>query len=663
MARVRSNHSQSTTWKSPENLDLYLGATQRLILILAIFVVPLIVLPESSFIDITSVPKTSMLRIFGSLQAGVLLSRVLIRYSSSDGLGLKSALSPIRESKPATLILSSVAAVVIVSLISTLFSIVPHQSWWGRTPSGFESGEFSALMYVVLMISAFISTRESSRRPVLWRALAVIGVLASLIGFLQHLGLSPLDISSTQGDRVTGTNGNPIFFGAMLVVLTPITIGVLFERYHVSGTELQKVWLAAIAVSSFLISASLIATLSRGPLLGTLIGGIIAVILVVILRRSKISIAPVIVLVIFTSIGGLSSLLITFADTTSTPTPTITSTLGKSNSVNIRLQYWSMSSDMAVSREPVPFAKKAPKIIRWLFGYGPDSFRYAGTYYSDNVTFTRRLTAAHSDPINRLAEQGFLGFLAWVSLWTSLLYGVIVLIRRHRSETDNTSTWIVIAIAMALTGRFIEQSVGSPTPGGTLVFWLIIGGLLTLLIVPAPDAPSRNFSPSSSPIVTYAMYSGLVIIAAVFVLLAWEKGASYLIANQTASFLNRPHIVPVNDAIKRLESAVILAPDNPFYLHGLADIEFGRAKSTSDENVRTAALTRAYEYELRAHEINPIAIDDIYDLAFAAWELGNAGRPELRQTTLDLYERLTILGPSDSLARERLKTLSDFLSK
>lgn len=41
----------------------------------------------------------------------------------------------------------------------------------------------------------------------------------------------------------------------------------------------------------------------------------------------------------------------------------------------------------------------------------------------DWYLLTRRLTVVHNDPINRLVEQGLLGFLAWMSLWVSIAYG------------------------------------------------------------------------------------------------------------------------------------------------------------------------------------------------------------------------------------------------
>jgi hypothetical protein len=46
--------------------------------------------------------------------------------------------------------------IVIVSLLSTALSIAPGISLWGRNPASFEAGEYTALMYVVIAIAAFV---------------------------------------------------------------------------------------------------------------------------------------------------------------------------------------------------------------------------------------------------------------------------------------------------------------------------------------------------------------------------------------------------------------------------------------------------------------------------------------------------------------------------
>jgi O-antigen ligase len=675
-SRRRRSERRTDSRFTPDELDKRLASTQKWILLLAAFVVPLIVLPESNFIDITSIPKTSSLRILGSLQAGVMLSRLLLRFT--DGTDdprqtIRTLLAPIRVSKPATFILGSITAVVVVSLISTVLSIVPHQSWWGRNPSGFESGEFSALMYVILAISAFITVRESRNSSILWQSLAVTGIAAGLVGFLQYFEISPLDISATQGERITGTNGNPIFFGAMLIMLAPVTIGLFFQRYQTSVVDRQKFWLAAIAVSSFLLSFSIIATLSRGPWLGLLIGGIAFVIMVAILVRSKAFIVPFIVMIVFIGIGITGATIIdrnlvpiseTDPDAAEEAISAKTiSRLGSAGTLSTRFNYWSLASEMALKRDTVPFTEDSPKIVRWLFGYGPDTFRFTGTQFSDGANLGYRLTTAHSDPFNRLAEQGFLGIISWIALWSSLLYGLISLLKRHSKNSKDASVWMAITLTTALGARFVEQLSGSPTPGGILVFWLIVGGLLAMLVKTGDVTPKRKIlATHPSQPVKYVAFSGVALIALVSVIFAYDKGASYLLAAQSASFLHRPHIIEPEDAIDRLERSVSLAPDYPFYWHGLADIQFGFAENTSDPDEKLEALTRAYEYELKAYEINPLEIGEIYELAFASWELGKTGLAEYQQITIELYERLIILRPSDPLPRERLISLNEYIA-
>ncbi len=287
-------------------------------------------------------------------------------------------------------------------------------------------------------------------------------------------------------------------------------------------------------------------------------------------------------------------------------------------------------------------------------------FRFSGTYFSDNTTFTRRLTTAHNDPINRLVEQGILGFLAWISLWVSLAYGSIVLIRRSVYAGANTTPWIPIMLAAAFAGRFSEQLFGSPTSGGVLVFWLLVGALLALLM----NASSRRSSPVEVATATkYVSYTAVAIIILSSIVLALDRGVNYLIANQMASFQYRSTVVSADEAIERLEQAVALAPDVLGYWHDLAKIEHGRAADTQNPALKAEALSRAYEYDFKAHEANPIEIDAVYKLAFSAWEAGNAGGPELRQKTVDLYVYLTEIIPSGNLAKERLQILTEFLSQ
>ena len=334
------------------------------------------------------------------------------------------------------------------------------------------------------------------------------------------------------------------------------------------------------------------------------------------------------------------------------------------------MSYWRMSANMATDREPIPYTSDAPSLVRLLFGYGPDTFRYSGTYLAETTNPQQRLTAAHNDFMNRLAEQGFFGFLAWLGLWVSVGTGALVLIRRSGHLMTNSSGWIAMAIAASLSARFVEQMFGSPTPGGTLVFWVIVGGLAALLTRPVNQSetttkqkPAASISTAKPRVPTVAVYGAMLVIMIGSIVLAWDKGTNYLIANQLASSANKTNTLTNDEIEDRLHQAAKLAPDVPNYWNALAKLASARAATASNPLARAEALSQAYEYDLKAYEINPIEVGSIYRIASTAWEAGNAGRPELRQEALEMYERLTVIIPSDELAKERLQLLQNALSE
>jgi hypothetical protein len=108
---------------------------------------------------------------------------------------------------------------------------------------------------------------------------------------------------------------------------------------------------------------------------------------------------------------------------------------------------------------------------------------------------------------------------------------------------------------------------------------------------------------------------------------------------------------------------VKIAPDVPQYCNNLAKIEHNHAATTDNPVAKSEALSKAYGYDLKGFQANPMEVNNIYQLVFPAWEAGNNGRPELRQETIRLYERIMVIIPSDSLAQERHKILTDALAQ
>ena len=225
--------------------------------------VPFIVLPESDFVDITSTSKATSIRFCGSLLAGILASRFLARLVTGEGW-VRSQYEALRSSRSTYFILVTAAIVVVVSLLSTALSIAPGISFWGRNPAGFEAGEYTALMYVVFAIAVLTTVRESASIERVWATVAISGIAVSSIGVFQYHDVAFLDIGQTHGTNTTGTAGNPIFYGALLILMAPISLAHIVKQYENASTRFNLYWLAALVVVTGSYTVSLVTTVRPG---------------------------------------------------------------------------------------------------------------------------------------------------------------------------------------------------------------------------------------------------------------------------------------------------------------------------------------------------------------------------------------------------------------
>jgi len=280
--KLRYRPAQSQQADTLAALDSGLRFSQLLFVGAAVFLVPLIVLPDSAFLDITSTSKVTTVRFFGSLLTGVLLSRLTVRLFV-DRSWMSAQLSSLKSNRPEFYVLISISLVTLISLFSTVFSSATGTSLWGRNAAGFESGEYTALMSVIFAIGIYVTVRERNSFEWLWVVLAFTGALAALIGIFQYHGLAFLDIAQVHRSHVTGTAGNPNFFGALLILLAPISIAYLAYLAYRSELSIEKMrrryWLVALFLVSGAFSLSLVATVARGPLIGCAFGLVVAVII------------------------------------------------------------------------------------------------------------------------------------------------------------------------------------------------------------------------------------------------------------------------------------------------------------------------------------------------------------------------------------------------
>ncbi len=111
---------------------------------------------------------------------------------------------------------------VVVFIIATIPSVVPHTSFWGSYQR--LQGTYTNLSYILLFALMVIHLRE---RGQLERAITVIlitGLMVSFYGVVQHSGFDPLPWRGDVQKRVASTMGNAIFVAAYLIMVVPLAL-------------------------------------------------------------------------------------------------------------------------------------------------------------------------------------------------------------------------------------------------------------------------------------------------------------------------------------------------------------------------------------------------------------------------------------------------------
>jgi Flp pilus assembly protein TadD len=103
---------------------------------------------------------------------------------------------------------------LLVELISTLFSLAPGLSLWGSLHRG--GGLLTTVVFVGLFIVASQGLQDVAARDRLVTALLAVSLPVALYAIIQHGEIDPLIWAGNVSTRATSTIGNPIFLAAFL---------------------------------------------------------------------------------------------------------------------------------------------------------------------------------------------------------------------------------------------------------------------------------------------------------------------------------------------------------------------------------------------------------------------------------------------------------------
>lgn len=160
---------------------------------------------------------------------------------------------------------------VIVYLLSTLFSITPQVSWAGSYQR--LQGTYTTLSYIVIfaLLAATMRSREQVQRVV--TAVIIASIPISFYGMLQRFDLDPLPWGGDTQRRIAGHMGNAIFIAAYLIMALPLTLARIIDAFTniLSDEELSYADVIRASIYIFAMAIQLLAiywSSSRGPWIG-----------------------------------------------------------------------------------------------------------------------------------------------------------------------------------------------------------------------------------------------------------------------------------------------------------------------------------------------------------------------------------------------------------
>jgi len=293
-------------------------------------------------------------------------------------------------------------------ILSMFFGIDPYTSFWGNVERG--EGLILILFLMVFLVGSLIMFREKH-----WLTFHKLIVLVGVLLAIDVIGQSIADI----GIRPQGSFlGNPSFVSAYQLF-------ALFSAYVVIAKEqfLKKFPKVFVYIPVALLAMSIIVNQTRGVLLGSVCGLIVALLLIrkekgfyalkryVDFRRAGSWILlALIVLAIF---SGLIKTTSTWDDFP--PLNEMADSFIKDRTIQTRIINYSISLD---SINPANVGLK-----RFLFGWGGNNYQYAhNEFYNPQIQkySSEWFDRAHNGFLDQLVMYGLIGLLAYLYLWWSL---------------------------------------------------------------------------------------------------------------------------------------------------------------------------------------------------------------------------------------------------
>lgn len=591
-------------------------------------------------------------------------------------------------------------------IISTIFSMDPHVSWWGYY-SRFNGGLLSTISYILLYY-AFVSNLEVKHVLKSITISIVAGIIVALWGFPSHFGADPtcfvfrgtFDTSCWTDAfkptvRAFSTIGQPDWLSAYLAVLLPIS---MYYSLKSQGKKSSILITSCFSLLASLFYVDLIFANARAGFVAFWVANLLFWLIIYfknlfnkqLFLKSFLLLNACFLLLTFlfgSPVGainkftwnGLKSHFAAQApqtpETSSVPqtiqattAPQVPASNNITDSGKIRLYVWQGAID----------AWKANA----LFGTGVETFAFAYYKYrpaGHNLTseWDYLYNKAHNEYLNYLTTTGLLGlgsYLAFIILFV-FLFGKYILTNSSHSQSENSHTnhnkqahknnqaldsghWTVDILTIALFSSWITILITNFFGFSVVimnVFLFIIPAFV--LILQNKITTDKTFSfplGSASNDVNpfqWTVVLGVIVVACILILglfRYWYADVAYALGS------NLDHVNQFEPAYQQLTQAVSAEPGEPVYqdelsinLAALSAILYDQKDTTNGAQFAQKAIALSNQV-VSQHPNNVVFWKNRVRVFYTIAQGDKANQGQYYAQALQAIQKASELAPSDA---------------
>jgi tetratricopeptide (TPR) repeat protein len=344
---------------------------------------------------------------------------------------------------------------ILVTIISMALSLSPWISFWGTAVR--RLGVYTTISCVVFFAAIMTTVRSMDQVNRIISVAILTSLSACLYGIEERFHLGPVISRQAGFFRVGSTFGNPVFFGAYIVMIMPLTacrLLVHYVEFRSSGRTRNVELMHCLLYAAVLVIQgwALVLTQSRGPIVGLAVGGFLMFAMVAIYWRKTrlIYVALASGLILLAGLALVVSPRGPFRELAKrSDVKRLASLLSPHSSTSGRSAIWEAASQAGKFSKPmeIEIGRTDPlATIRPFLGYGPETVAFvsrAFTFQEYNIALAGHFSSdrIHNEFWDILLTTGLPGLLVYLWLTFAVMFWACKWLGFISNRTERRLFW------------------------------------------------------------------------------------------------------------------------------------------------------------------------------------------------------------------------------